>query len=339
MKWVPALGLTLALLARVGQADPPEMDPINLYAVTPAAGAWMVLAASYTGDDGKDLCRQLVLEMRNKHHLPAYVFNLAAAKRREIEEEERARQTRAGVPVRPGHYNIQDHWAVLIGGYKDMNAATAALPSIRKLPLPDLHLAGGKLAYDTVVEAGADEHGKVTGKKVEISPFHNAMCVPNPTIPREEKPAHKFDPFWTELNRFEDYSLLRCSKKFTFAVKEYHGSKVIQSTDSSGGIMSSLSWLTGKSSAHMIDAAGLQAHDLADVLHKKLNFETYVLHTRTSSVVTIGSFDSLDDPQAQRVKQQIQTFQQQLTSAWAPTGKQDPLQLFPQPMPIEVPRP
>jgi hypothetical protein len=341
MKWAPALGLALALVARVGLAEPPaELDPVNVYAVTPSAGAWMILAASYSGNDAKELCRQLVLQLRNKHHLPAYVFNLAVAERqRQIkEEEERMRQARPGVPFRPQHYHIEDHWAVLIGGFADINAANAALPGVRKLPMPELKLAGDKLTCDVAQRFEPTGDGRAICQRALISPFQKAMCVPNPTIPHQPRSPRKYDPVWEKLNSEEEYSLLRCHKKFTFAVKEYQGAKVIQSEGAPSGIAAALAWLSGKGNGQLLDAAGLQAHNLAEALHK-LNFETYVLHTRTSSVVTIGGFDNPDGEQAQRVRQQIQTFQQQLASAWAPTGKQDPLQLFPQPALIEVPHP
>jgi hypothetical protein len=328
--WLPALGLALSVGA-AAWAVPPEMDPVNVYAVSPQAGAWMIMAASYSGEDGKELARQLVLELRNKHRLPAYVWNVSAAARRQQEAPS------PGAPPRAGFIRYQDEWAVLIGGYADLNAASAALPNIRKLPTPDLHLPGERTPFYAQQLSGPTLDGSGQVKRTMLSPFVKAMCVPNPTAPKQA--AHKkFDPFWTQLNEDECYSLLKCRKGWTFAVKEYTGATSIQSQANSGGIFNGLSWLGGKKPGESIDVAGSEAHNLAEALHK-LNFDAYVFHTRTSSIVTIGNFESPDGEQAQRFKQHYLSFQEQLAAAWAPQGRSDPLQLFPNPMPMEVPHP
>jgi hypothetical protein len=341
--WAPAL--VLALVAPMGapvrsqSQRPAELDPLQMYTVTPQSGAWMILAANYTGENGQELARQMVIELRNRHRLPAFVWNVSAEARRRQEEEQRQRlqQANPGAALRPGAARYKDEWAVLIGGYADVNAAAAALPNIRKLPMPDLRLPDGNLAVDyiTTLEPTPDGRGEV--KRGAVSPFVKAMCVPNPTV-RRDPTRKKFDPFWVTLNEDEGYSLLKCKKPWTFAVKEYVGAAVIQSKASSGGFLDGLSWLGGKKPGQILDAAGQEAHNLAEAL-RQYNFEVYVFHTRNSSVVTIGSFDSPNDPQAQRIKQQYLSFQQQLVAAWAPTGQRDHLQLFPTPLPMEVPHP
>jgi hypothetical protein len=329
--WAPILVLALSIPAS-SRAAPPETDPLQIYNVTPQAGAWMILASSYSGDEGKELARQLVLDLRSKHHLPAYVWNLSAEQRRRQEEADRAQRAQTGAPARPGGVRFKDEWAVLIGGYADINAASAALPTIRKLPLPDLHLPGDRLPFDS--EFYTEQTGEI--KRAVISPYAKAMCVPNPTVRRDQK--KKFDPFWTTLNEYESYSLLKCRKRWTFAVKEYAGASMVQSKATTGGLFDGLAWLGGKQTGEILDAAGQQAHNLATTL-EQCNFEAHVFHTRYSSIVTIGNFDDPNDPQAERVKQQYRTFQQQAAASMASRGIKDPMQLFRSPLPMEVPHP
>ena len=208
----PALALALCIVVSAGRAEPiPTIDPIQQFMVTPQAGAWMVNAACYPGEVGKDLSRQLMLELRNKHHLPAYIFNLSAEKRKQemLDDEKHFKETHPGEPFRPRRSKIEDQWAVLIGGYRDIEAARAALPKIRALPMPDLKLPNGKVPFDTLIARSEDGKGPVMSMKV--SPYVNAMCVPNPAIPQDVG-RKKYDKFWETLNANEEFSLLRCKR-------------------------------------------------------------------------------------------------------------------------------
>src|SRR5712691_8146310 len=62
-------------------------EAASQYPVTPEAGPWLICAASYMGADAPDLARQLVLEIRQRHRLPAYVFDRTAEERRKQREE------------------------------------------------------------------------------------------------------------------------------------------------------------------------------------------------------------------------------------------------------------
>ena len=74
----------------------------------------------------------------------------------------------------------------------------------------------------------------------------------------------------------------------------------------------------------MLNAAALQAHETARVL-RKLDFEAYVLHTRNSSVVTVGSFNSKEDPNLPKVSKAITSLKIQA------------LDLYTNPLPLEIP--
>src|SRR3954468_18549237 len=130
-------GLVLALAARL-PAHPAD------YAVTPQAGPWMVFVASFEGEDSGKLAEEMVATIRRDYKLSAYLYNRGEEERRKeqervehIREEKRKLYRQYGVadnvPIKVATVRIEDQFAVLVGGYKDMDAARKALDQIRKL--------------------------------------------------------------------------------------------------------------------------------------------------------------------------------------------------------------
>ncbi len=324
----------------VGAIPAPRVEPqypVTPFPITPEAGPWAICAAHYSGPDAPDLARQVCLELRNKHRLPAYVFNHAEKARRDFraEQEEQAKKY-PGRRIR--RYNIPEQCGVLIGGFRDFESASEYVKVVKKLPLPELKLEGGKLAYDTVnlVEPAPGKAGQSIVKWVKVNPFSTALAVRNPTIPAPAKAASKVDPFWKQLNAYESYSLLNCRKPYTLVVKEYNGSAVVQGgqPEKQSGFLSMLH-MGGDKPGERLSASAAQAHELAKFLRdRRLGFEAYVLHTRTTSIVTVGGFDRLDDPAMQQM-------QQRLTALRFNTQQRggDPIGLMSRAMPMEVPRP
>jgi hypothetical protein len=311
----------------------------------------MICAASYMGPNAPTLACQLAEQIRSKHHVPAYIFNRAQEERRR-EQEEYERACRAaqeqGIPVlRRRFLKIQEQCAVLIagpkGGWSDADAASSYMKKVRQWPLPELHLDNGLPAYDMQLRVRPDPHDPKMGKAepdgVPINPFQTCFVTRNPTVPQAAKPQNKFDPYWKKLNANEDYSLLKCPKLWTLVVKEYIGAAAVQPRSESSSFLDKIG-LGGLRMGEGISAAGLQAHHLAEFM-KKLGFEAYVLHTRTSSIVTIGGFDSLQDPEMERTQDRLSrlSFRADPTSANAAQFAHTNLELFPRAMPMEVPRP
>jgi hypothetical protein len=75
------------------------------------------------------------------------------------------------------------------------------------------------------------------------------------------------------------------------------------------------------------DYAATNANTLADNLRKHMKLDAYVLHTRYASIVTIGGYDSVEDPNLRSMKNVLQT------RLRIPT-----VELFPEPYPMKVPR-
>jgi hypothetical protein len=329
MRTLPFVSLaTLIGLAGALPAAPQvDADHNRDYPVTPEAGKWMICAASYTGPESPELARQLAYQIRARDHVPAYTYSRSnELRRQQQEEQDRLKAAYPNLPSRRPRVRIEEQWAVLIGGWPDFDSASAELPRIKKLQMHELKTTSGRIPNDVlVVPAGNDEEERKKGKlqAVILNPVINSFVIRNPTVPPDVKPVARFDPLWEKLNANEPYSLLKNPKQWTLVVKEYRGVNVLQSsaTQSSGF----LDTLLGKKPGEALGAAGAQASEVARLL-RQFKFEAWVMHTRTSSYVTVGGFDSKDDPNLQNLAGQFSRM------------KLGPLDFMAQPMPAVVPR-
>lgn len=351
MTLLPALGLGLVLLARQGQTQAPEMsnpsapnqpgglngliqsnrEDINAaYAVTPQAGPWMICVASYQGESSSELAYLLCTYLRQKNH-PVYVYNRGNAERKKLQDElDQWRKANPGLPRRRMlAHPEEDQFAVLLGGFRDMDAANAQLKKVRKWDLPDIKLKSGKPAFDTY-----DLYEPVAGKKsyelkrYAVNPFHNAMVVPNPTIPPPPKQVAKVDPLWKKLNAYEPRSLYKCPKHWTLAVQEFRGAHAVQSASESSGFLEKLGF--GDHPGQRLDNAAKMAQNVCDMF-RKFGFKSYVLHTRYNSVVTVGEFDDMNDPELIRTQEKLARM------SFKTKNGETAFSLFAKALPMEVP--
>jgi hypothetical protein len=305
-----------------------EADPNKEYAITPEAGSWMILVTTYVGPEAPHLAHQMILEIRNRFDLPAFVVNRGAEERRKQQQE--LEQFRKQFPDYTGpirHTRVQEQCAVLVGGYKDMDAAHRALKDIKKLPPPSSEKLMAVLAQAGPPQKVGDEEKSLL-EGTFVNPFPNSFVVPNPTVPQERKAENKNDPFLKKLNAHESFSLLRCKKSWTLIVAAYQGMHTIQPTEPSK-VPSIFDNLWGSNTGELLEASGQNAHNLADAM-RKLGFEAYVLHSRGGSLVTIGGFDRPDDPRMDEVQRALASYSAQLSQH---------VQMLAQPVPMEIPRP
>jgi hypothetical protein len=288
----------------------------------------MILATTYVGPEAHQLARQMILEIRSRFDLPAYLIDRGAEQRRQQQKE--MDEFRKQFPDYTGpirHTRIQEQCAVLIGGYKDMDTAARALKEVKKLPPPSSEKLMPVLAVaKPVQDSGGEQKSLLEG--AFVNPFRNSFVVHNPTVPQEHKADNKNDPFLKKLNAHESYSLLRCRKPWTLIVATYEGLHTIQPTEASTKVLGLFESLWGSSRGEMLEASGQNAHNLAEAMHK-LGFEAYVLHTRWGSLVTVGGYDRPDDPHLQEVERAL--------ASNVRLGQQ--VQMLAQPVPMEVPRP
>src|SRR5437870_5831742 len=157
-----------------------EADPNKEYAVTPEAGAWMIRVTTYVGPEAHTLAHQMVLEIRSRFDLPAFVVNRGDEERRKQQQE--MEQFRKQFPDYQGpvrRTRIQEQCAVVIGGYKDMETANRALKEVKKLPRPSDEKLMPVLAQ--AKQVGDEQKALLEGGF--INPFPNSFVVRNPASP------------------------------------------------------------------------------------------------------------------------------------------------------------
>jgi hypothetical protein len=328
-----------------GQASAQTASP---YAVTPAAGAWLIcVPINYMGATGTQLAHDLVGELRQRG-LPAYLFNNAADKQKEQDriaqlkqQNEQAMQEFAkqmgAVPARGFKgvrtYHVEDQWVVLIAGpkagWQTMDEARKALDGVRKLEPPS-----PKLLDVAVVRVPTEKGDEVV--KAAVNPFLSAFVVHNPTVQRTPDPEANAYPWLRAFNDGMPYSLLKNPKRWTLVVKQFQGPSAIQTNNAPGdGFLKKIG--LGSNSTDVLSATAQQAVEMARFL-RELKFEAYVLHTPYKSVVCVGGFDSKDDPNIAQTHHALTVTFANLKVVSGPAIDVNSL-LFSQPIPLEVPRP
>jgi hypothetical protein len=324
-------GLGLALTVSRGQART-EADPAKDYHITPEVGPWMICVTSYVGPEAAKMAHDLCLELRSRYHLPAWVFNRGAEERRAREEEVRRRRAqqlaaqealkrqglKADVPLRIPRVRVEEQYAVLVGGFRDMDAARKQLDHIKQLETPK------SVPLDSI---GTIDRGEKNVKPEEryqpvyVNPFKFSFVAPNPTV-KVQHESEKPDPALKSLNAHESYSLLQVKKPWTLVVKDFQGATVLQPQAAPDSLLEKL---LNRKDRSMLEAGAKQAHEVAKVL-RDMHMEAYVLHTRWSSIVTVGSYDAPDDP---RLLQNQKMLAGQRLSAG--------IEFFARPLPMPVP--
>jgi hypothetical protein len=328
--------------------NPVEADPKKDYAVTEDNGPWMILAASFSGEGAERQARELVLEIRKKYKLPAYLY----MKSFDYSGETQGRGVdQFGDPRKMRYARGEDvqEIAVLVGDYQaiDDPDAQATLEKLKYQCHPDclkidkskkttMNLAGLRLIQKTLLKDGNEKKKK--------GPLGHAFLTTNPLLPQEYFAPKGLDPLVIKSNEGVEHCLLDCPGKYTVQVAHFTGKTVmdqakVQAIESGK--------LEIKSS--LADAAD-KAHRLTVALRMK-GYEAYEFHDRYASVVTVGSFDSMGtprpdgkteiNPQIQRIIETFRAKQESLQgkSAGAMVPKTVvgiPLDI--QPIPVQVPK-
>lgn len=286
------------------QAKP---DPNQDLFVTPAQGPWLICVNCYSGPESPGVAREMVMELRNRYKLQAYVFSKGEEERRAefervkkiVEEYRKLCMEKNLSPdnhMRVKTRHIENEYAVLVGGYPDADAAGRDLKRIRALPKPSDKVCPIGLVPEIGKADGNPSPKEKEPKKTNsftVNPFQTAFVVHNPAI-KQERPAEwdKMDiAVLKKLNSAEDFSLLKCKKPYTLIVKQFLLPAETRSV--SGKMFGMTNPFAHKSDT---DVPAQNARTLAELLHKTTHLDAYVLHTKYASMVTVGAFESPEDP-------------------------------------------
>jgi len=310
-----SVGWLAALEKLCGQTTPPSISWL-----TPQSGPFLICVGSFRGDNARELAQRLASYVQQNYRCRVYLFSRSEEERRKQEEELRRLRELYGPNQRFRRYRIEDEYAVLVGDFRSWDDARRELDRIKQLPPPkDVPLPVLFILRPERNEANENNSGRVKGEYAPYNPFRYAFVVPNPLLPKSEQHRpQNWDPTWAELNRNNPYSLLRCPKRFTLLVKVYQSPTMVVGMRGTPPVMNrvapsptALDPVVEKEMRQLEkilgwkpDAAALQAHNLCQILrHPSLNYEAYVLHTQEMSLVTVGGFDSIDEPAAVQLRQ------------------------------------
>jgi hypothetical protein len=269
-----------------------EADPNKSYEISEENGPWMIMACSFSGQGADQQAKDLVLELRKKYKVPAYTYK----KRFEFGKIEGTRVDRFNRPVKMKYQrglDQVDETAVLVGNYRgvDEPEGQEVLQKIKTLQPVCLKMEEGKktnrslAGWRTLQQAILPD----TSETKKLGPMGHAFLTTNPLLPKDYFVPKGVNAEVLELNRGIEHSLLDCPGKYTVQVAHFTGNVVIDQKE-----IREINAGTKEMKSQLADAAQ-SAHLLTKAL-RKAGVEAYEFHDMRSSVVTVGSFESVGTP-------------------------------------------
>lgn len=277
------------------------------YRITRQHGPWMIMVVSLTETPVKrresgltptEAADQLVYALRRKQ-IPAYTFRLS-------DQPGNPRNRFAGNDDSGLRYrHRRDSVCVLAGNYKSPESSVAqrTLKYIKSLDFDSINLdwkQNGAVFYSTPGQP---------------RPFSGAFLTFNPLFTPQEIEAQKRDTLLRDMNAAGDYSIINNPGQYTLVVASLKGTSQTQ-------IGSQTSSIRGRSTGPFkvsgtLNDAALRAWTVTEMLRegrfsgnqRGRTFEAYCFHDRYKSMVTVGAFDSPNDP---RIAQYAEIFKAKL---------------------------
>jgi hypothetical protein len=298
-----------------------DADPDKAYALDEANGPWMILACTFSGDGAEKQAKELAYELRKRYKLPAYTHSAQI----DPGEAPDVGIDRYGNPRKGKYWKYKDdkekakhpkiaEFAVLVGNYQSVEdpEAQKALRTIKYAMPQCLDVKDGKETHQDLSgwrKIQQQVYEAIGSDRKKFGPMSHAMVITNPMLPSEYfTQRNGVDEEIVALNKGVSYSLLDCPGKYTVRVATFRGQVIIKQDDIRA-VERGIEKMDGK----LVEAAK-KADKLATALRMK-GYEAYQFHDRYSSIVTVGSFNSVGtmgaDGQPQfspEVKRIVQTF-------------------------------
>jgi len=204
-----------------------EANPEKSYQLTEEEGPWLILAATFSGEGAQEQAHALVLELRRRYKLPAYVHKM----RFDFDKKPDGRGYNRFVHPQKLTYRRGseiEEIAVLVGDFPSIDDPTAkeilkkikfAEPDcldIEKVKQTNLSLA----AWRDLQKQLHRKLSKHETTKTKKGPMGHAFMTRNP-LRAGECSTKGLDPFVVKMNRGVKHSLLDCPGKFTVQVAHF----------------------------------------------------------------------------------------------------------------------
>lgn len=328
-----------------------EADPEKDYHLTEANGPWLVMAATFLGDDSEQQAQDLVLELRREYKLEAYLHhrvfdfsgNVDGAKVNKYGEAAKMRYRRD---------ESYKEVAVLVGNFPsvDDRDAQKVLDRIKHLHPATLDPEKVSRPLSGLRELQRHAWLAMEDEKRDRGPMARAFIVTNPLLPPEFFNPPGLDPLVVEMNKGVENSLLKCPGQYSVQVATFTGDVTLDQAK-----IAKLQNASFSSAESRLAEAALKAHEMTMALRAK-GYEAYEFHDRYMSIVTVGSFDSVGTPRADgqteinpEIHRIMETFGSQnlnntadANSVHARSLKTKSFKQLPydiQPLPVQVPKP
>jgi hypothetical protein len=326
-----------------------EAQPERMYAIDENNGPWMVMAATFSGEQAEGEARELVFDLRKHHKLDAYTHRMTF----DYTEPVEGRDSNGDVQrMKYQNATHRDEIAVLVGDFESVD--DPRVPKlVEKLKYLQPESLGGedvektslvlaglrKIQRSLKLEGTNDGEQFVRNVKQDMGPLGSAFVTTNPLLPKSYFVPGGVDSFIQRINDDLQYSLLDCGGNYTIQVASFKGFSAVDPK--------TIEKISEKQTSSNLAAAAESAHRLTLKLREK-GYDAYEYHERSRSLVTVGSFAQLGAPGQdgkfqldQRIATIAQTFGTDPDALAAGTTQPKSLEnipFLPKPLVMEVPK-
>ncbi len=277
------------------------------YKLTKQHGPWMIMVASFSeppperraeGMTPAEAAAELVFELR-QNGVPAYAFS-----QQDIVEHV-ATTDRLGRERMRQYVAQQGSVCVLAGNYGSASErkAQGTLAWIKQFHPKFLQDVKADNGFVKKLQNG----GLYRLTPGRPGPMSGALLTINPLLSPEEVQRRERDPLLVKLNSGGQYSLAQNPHKYTVVVASFYGKSLTQVDDGNFDTKASQFAVSGSldqaaENARMV--AGLLRNGNFNITNPQAQgktFEAFVYHDRFRSIVTIGGFDSPQDPRIPQI--------------------------------------
>jgi hypothetical protein len=276
-----------------------DTDPAKPYNIAEENGPWMIMACSFSGEGAEKQAGALVLELRKRYKIPAYVylgrFDPGEAQIRGFDKYGNPKKGEYWKYRNPKNKEKSRHpelveVAVLAGNFRAADDAKAQkmLRTIKFARPQCLEVKEGQATNQTLTGwrlAQQEVYKMIGSSKEQLGPMRHAFIAPNPILPPEYFNQRGLDEETIALNKGVPFSLLECPGSYTVQVATFKGSAVIKQAEIQA-------IQAGKKEMGSQLAAAAQEADALVKKLRELGYDAYQFHDRYSSIVTVGNFSS-----------------------------------------------
>lgn len=286
-----------------GGKSQPAAAASNDYSLQQNSGPWLIMCASFVGEDGEVQARLLCDELSQKYRLKCYLHRqsfdftktftgLDYDKNQHVDENGNVTVQRR--KMKAAHDHKFDEIAVLIGDFPTIEDSRAqqTLNQIKRLQpeaLGQLH-SGEASSQRMRVWREAAKLMNTKGEIKELGPMRMAFLIPNPILPEEYFAAPKIDKFMLGVNRQAKHSLLECPGAYSVKVATFRGDITFDLNKIQEQEAAQRNRFGGGATGSKLMEAAEKAHTMAEEL-RRLGVQAYEFHDRHESYVCVGSFD------------------------------------------------